>query len=117
VGLRLTLWNLLASWSGPEGWRARRARWFAPSKPSYDAYPDRDMPPTIRFYIEARDARGRLLREYVDLEGYSIHQLNWRQGAQRGGVQVRDWFVSQMLEAMVRLMARIDLVREEKETA
>ena len=73
------------------------------------------MPPEMRFYVEARDAKGRLLREYVDLEGYSVSQLNWRAGATRGGVQVRDWFVSQMLEAVVRLAARLDVVKERRE--
>ena len=73
--------------------------------------------PSLRMYIEGRDARGRLLREYVDLEGYSVHQINWKQGIYRGRVLVRDWFISQMLEALVTLEARLDAVREEREAA
>jgi hypothetical protein len=70
--------------------------------------------PTVRFYVEARDTKGRLLREYVDLEGYSVHQLNWRTGAMRGGTLVRDWFVNQMLEALLRLEVRLDEVKEQR---
>ena len=103
-------------WAGVESWRQRRAAAVAnPSKPTYDVYPDRDLPPTVKMYVEARDARGRLLREYVDLEGYSVHQLNWRNGARRGGMLVRDWFVGEVLAAMVRLSVRVDAEKERKD--
>ena len=104
---------MLAAWAGPEGWRKRREAWYAKSKPVYDAYPSHETSPEIRFYVEARDARGRLIREYVDLEGYSVHQLNWRPGARRGNQLVRDWFIGQMLEAMLQLSKRLDVAREE----
>lgn len=94
-----------------EGWRARRERLVSRSKPTYDAYPERDVPPEMRFYVEARDVRGRLLREYVDLAGYSLHQLNWRRDARRGDTTVRDWFTGQVVEAMIRLAARLDEVK------
>jgi hypothetical protein len=97
-----------------EAWRKRRDAMAPRSKPTYDVYPDRELPPQIRLYVEARDARGRLLREYVELEGYSLHQLNWRPNAMRGGVLVRDWFTGQVLEAMVNLAVRLDSVKEQK---
>ena len=107
----------LNPWAGVEAWRARRRQIVSQqSKPTYDVYPEHDVPPQIRMYVEARDARGRLLREYVELEGYSVHQLNWKTGARRGGISVRDWFVGQVLEAMVHLSARIDAEKEQKET-
>jgi pilus assembly protein Flp/PilA len=100
-----------ADWTIVDGWRRRRDHFLRRSRPTYDAYPSDDIPPEVRFYLEARDAKGRLLREYVHLEGYSIHHLNWKSGAMRGGVPVRDWFIGQMLEAMVRLMARVESTR------
>lgn len=106
-------WIFLA-WSGPDGWRKRRELAYTKAKPTYEAYPLRDPAPEMRFYVEARDMRGRLLREYVDLEGYSVHQINWSNGARRGGTLVRDWFVGQMLEALVRLAVRLDEVKESK---
>lgn len=105
---------LLDAWAGPEGWRRRRESMYSKSKPTYDAYPSTQEAPTVRFYVEARDIKGRLLREYVDLEGYSVHQLNWRSGAVRGGQLVRDWFVGQMLEALVRLTVRLDEVKDQR---
>lgn len=103
-------------WQGiVDGWRRRREALVKHSKPTYDAYPVRDLPPEIRFYVEARDAKGRLRREYVHLDGYSVHQLNWKPGATRGGVRVSDWFVGQMLEALVDLSRELDRVRHEKE--
>ena len=101
-----------------EAWRKRRFEAVpVHSKPTYDVYPDSDVPPQIRLYVEARDARGRLLREYVDLEGYSLHQLNWRPNAKRGGVLVRDWFTDQVLAAMIDLAGRLDAVKEQKEAS
>ena len=85
-------------WGAVKTWRQHRDETIPPenrAKVTYDVYPDRDVPPTIRMYVEARDVRGRLLRQYVELEGYSVHQLNWKSGATRGGVLVRDWFVGQ----------------------
>lgn len=104
-------------WAAVEAWRRRRAKQVPAEnrrKPTFDAYPASDLPPEMRFYVEARDARGRLLREYVDLEGYSVHQLNWKVGATRGGMRVRDWFIAQMLAALVRLSDRIDQVKEDR---
>ncbi len=105
-------------WGAVKTWRQKREE-FIPkenrAKVTYDVYPDRDVPPTIKMYVEARDVRGRLLRQYVELEGYSVHQLNWKSGATRGGVLVRDWFVGQVLEALVILSARLDEERDRKE--
>lgn len=104
-------------WAAVEHWRRRREAMVPADhrqRVTYDPYPDSDVPPAMRFYVEARDARGRLLREYVDLEGYSVHQLNWRTGAMRGGVLVRDWFVGQVLEAMVDLEQRLALEADKR---
>jgi hypothetical protein len=104
-------------WAVVKAWRQRRDQAVPPEnkrKPTFDAYPRDEMPPEVRFYVEARDVKGRLLREYVELDGYSVHQLNWKGGAMRGGVLVRDWFVGQMLEALIRLEVRLDLVRDKK---
>jgi hypothetical protein len=104
-------------WAAVKAWRQRREQNVPAEnrqKPTFDAYPKHDVPPEIRFYVEARDVKGRLLREYVDLAGYSVHQLNWKSGVMRGGVLVRDWFVSQMLEALIALEVRLDKVRDEK---
>jgi hypothetical protein len=97
-----------------DGWRKRREAVAKRSKPTYDAYPERDLPVEVTFYLSARNAYGQLIREQVNLEGYSIHQLNWKRGARRGNTTVRDWFVEQMLEAYIVLEARLDLAREQK---
>lgn len=116
--IRQLLMTLRDPWASVEGWRARRERMVERrQEPTYEVYPDTDMPPSIRLYIEARDVRGRLIREYVELEGYSLHQLNWKHGAKRGGSTVRDWFVSRVMESMIRLAQRLDEERERKEQA
>jgi hypothetical protein len=114
VGILATIGQLLFSWAGPEGWRRRREQLVPPSKATYDAYPDEKGTPSIRFYVEARDVKGRLLREYVDLEGYSVHNIDWRMGRTRGGTLVRDWFVSQMLDALIKLEVRLDEVKDSR---
>lgn len=101
-------------WAGVKAWRAKRDEVSIHSKPTYDPYPDTKETPEIKFYVEARDARGRLLREYVELEGYSMHQINWKAGARRGATTVRDWFIGQMLEALLRLEVRLDEVKESR---
>jgi hypothetical protein len=102
-------------WAHVRSWRAFRDKLVRHEKPTYDAYPEKDLPPEIKFYVEARDAKGRLRREYVYLDGYSVHQLNWKPGATRGGVRVSDWFVGRMLEALVDLTRELERVRDEKE--
>jgi hypothetical protein len=111
----LALIEQMTGWSGPEGWRARRASLAKSQKPTYDAYPDTDIPPDVSFYVEARDARGRLRRAYVDLDGYAVNQLNWAPGATRGGVRITDWFCGRMLRALRQLNQELNKAREEKE--
>lgn len=98
-----------------DAWRAMRQR-IVPKRqaPTYDAYPSHDEEPEIRFYVEARDARGRLRREYVYLDGYSVHQMNWKPGATRGGVRITDWFAGRMLEALYDLTRELQRVKDEK---
>jgi len=104
-------------WAAAKEWRKRRAALVKGRKPTYDVYPDEKAEPEIKLYVEARDAKGRLLREYVYLEGYGIRQLNWKRGAMRGNEMVRDWFVSQVLVCVARLAARLEEVKRQKETA
>jgi hypothetical protein len=117
VGLIAAL-SLLAQtgWEAVEAWRRHRDKTIKHQPPTYDVYPDRGLPPQLRLYVEGRDARGRLLREYVDLEGYSLHQLNFRPGQRRGDTTVWAWFIGQVLEAQIRLSVRLDVERERRET-
>ncbi len=120
----MSFWNRITAYllrlvdPSSEAWRQRRDKMVDHhAKPTYDVYPERDFPSQYECFIQARDARGRLLREHVDLEGYSLHPLNWRPEAKRGGVLVREWFIGQVLEALVDLAIRIDTVREQKEAS
>ena len=103
------------AWRAVEAWRAKRSEIVTKQKPTYDAYPGDHPPPEVRFYVEARDVRGRLLREYVHLDGYSVNQLNWTPGATRGGVRITDWFAGRMLAALRRLTERVDAAKERRE--
>ena len=72
-------------WAAVKEWRRKRDEIAPPSTPTFDVYPDHVEPPSMRLYVEARDIRGRLLRQYVDLSGYSLHHVNltsrkWRDG-------------------------------------
>lgn len=114
MGLLATFGRLLMSWTGSEGWRARREKITGKSKPTYLAYPDTEYQPAIRFYAEGRDVRGRLLREYVDLEGYSLHHLNLaRPNARRGETTIGQWFTRKSFEARERLLERLAVVKKE----
>ena len=104
-------------WEAVKAYRARRDALVEHHKPTYHAYQDVELQPELRLYVEGRDARGRLLREYVELEGYSLHQLNFRHGAKRGGMSVSSWLSQQVLQALIRLVVRLDTVREERGTA
>ncbi len=115
MGLLAALTLLAQSgWDVVEAWRRKRAEIVTPQPHTYDVYPDKDYPPELRLYIEGRDARGRLLREYVSLEGYSLHQINFRPGQRRGSTTVWAWFIGQVLEAQIRLSVRLDAEREKK---
>lgn len=102
-------------WGPVEAFRRRREARVIHAKPTYDPYPEQKYDPEVKVYIEARDVRGRLLREYVYLEGYSLHQLNFKRGARRGGQLVGEWVWDSLIEAMVRLSARLSEERELKE--
>src|SRR5512143_2933208 len=71
--LRWLRW-LMDPWA--EAWRRRREQLAPRSTPRYDAYPDHVPEPELRLYVEGRAARGRLLRQFVDLSGYSLHHIN-----------------------------------------
>lgn len=114
--LRTLLAAVEDPWAIVKGWRARRDAMSEHHEPTYIAYSNLEpAPPELRLYIEGRDALGRLLREYVELDGYSLHQLNFRHGAKRGGLSVSSWLSQQILEALLRLVVRLDMVREQKE--
>lgn len=119
----MNLWNRVTmtfydQWAAVKAWRARRADIIEHhTKPTYEPYPDAQFDPEIKVYVEARDVRGRLLREYVYLEGYSLHQLNFRWGAKRGQTLVGEWVWLAVIEANTRLAARLDEVREQKESS
>ncbi len=76
-------------WAGVEGWRKRRETLYKPSEPTYTAYPDVVEVPALRLYVEARDVRGRLIREYVDLSGYSLHHINFASRRWQSGLSER----------------------------
>lgn len=99
-------------WGAVREWRRRRSKYVTHQRPTYDVYPESAFDPEVKVYLEARDARGRLLREYVYLEGYSLHMLNFRRGAMRGKQYVGEWVWDSMIESMTRLAARLN---EEKE--
>lgn len=104
-------------WAPYQSWRKRRDALARHTKPTYDVYPEEAYNPEVKVYVEARDVRGRLLREYVYLEGYSLHMINFRRGARRddrqGGRQlVGEWVWDQLIEANTRLSARLDEERE-----
>jgi hypothetical protein len=102
------LWTWLLGFLPPEqvkqaeAWRARREALVKPSKPTYDGYPEH-VPgePEMRLYCEARDARGRLLREYVNLSGYSLHHINLRTRKWQEGL------IDRIAEARYLLAVRI----------
>lgn len=101
--------SLFADWvPSVEAWRKRRAELAPRSRPTYDAYPETPDPPGIRVYLEARDVRGRLRRTTVRLDGYSLHQINFRHEGRR------DWFIGQVLEALIALSVKLDAEKEAK---
>lgn len=104
-------------WEAVKTWRRRRDEIARHAKPTYDPYPDPEFNPEVKLYVEARDVRGRLLREYVYLEGYSLHQLNLRWGARRGQALVGEWVWLSIIEANNRLAARLDAARAQKESS
>lgn len=108
--------SLMDQWEAVKHWRQRRdAIIMKRQRPTYDPYPDHVDEPEVKVYVEARDVRGRLLREYVYLEGYSLHQVNVRRGAKRGNQLVGEWVWDALIEANVRLAARLADVRAQKE--
>lgn len=92
-------------WAGVRSWRERRDGMVEKhSKPTYDAYGDLPQPPArMRVAILA----GKFM-ETVDLDGYSLHEINFRRDFRR------DWFIERVLAAEIRLAARIDADREAK---
>lgn len=102
-------------WASVKLWRKRRAGYIAhPHKPTYDVYPEDEYDPEVKVYLEARDAKGRLLREYVYLEGYSLHQLNFKRGAKRGNQYVGEWVWDSMIVANALLAIRLHEVRKHR---
>lgn len=96
---------------GTEAWRARRASLAKHQAPTYDVYPDRKFEPEMRLYVEARDAKGRLRREVVDLSGYSLHQVNLTSRRWRDGVAER------IAEARYLLAVKLDEVARATESS
>ncbi len=94
-----------------EAWRQRRDNdpGVRRSAPTYIVGEGEPLElPYMRVYIEARDVRGRLLRQYVDLAGYSFHQLNFRKSKWREGI------VDRFIMAGGDLAERLTAVAEAK---
>lgn len=100
-------------WAGVRNWRDRREGMVDKhSKPTYDAYGNLPMPPArINVYVQGRDARGRLLNERVDLDEFSLHELNLRRDWRR------NWLIDRIIEAEIRLAVRIDAEADRKKGA
>ncbi len=96
-------------WASVKAWRKRRAEVVKPSRPTFDAYPDAAEPPALNLYIEARDARGRLRRQLVDLSGYSLHQVNLSSDRWR-----RD-LIGRIADARYELLVKLSEVADAKE--
>ena len=103
-------------WAGVKAWRERRAKWYTPSKPTFDAYPGLSDEPRMTEYIEARDAFGRLLRERVDLKGYGIEHVNFQSERWRRDFILAHQAARKVLDARLRL-ARIQKDKRDKERA
>ena len=77
------------------------------SKATYDAYGDLPMPPArIRVAL-----LGGKFMETVDLDGYSLHELNLRREWRR------QWLLERIIEAEIRLAVKIDAENERKRLA
>ena len=86
----------LDPWAAQKAWRARRDRIAEHHVPTYEAYPEQPNHPKVRLVLLSGD-----LMEKVDLEGYSLREINfekqWR----------RDWLAQKVIEAHLRLIGRL----------
>lgn len=92
-------------WAGVEGWRKRRELLVAPSKPTFDVYPDRIEQADMWMTLQARDAFGRVLTERVDLRGYSVNHINFEHRAWVTGLTKAVEDARKILRARLRLSA------------
>lgn len=105
-------------WAASEAWRKRQAERITAQKPTYDAYPDRVEQPDMALYVEARDALGHLLRQRVDLRGYSVNHINfdvrsWRDGLAEAVKSARGVLRARLRLAQIEAEKRAEARRHE----
>lgn len=95
VPFLVALWQRFLAWG--KSWEERRLERIAKTKPTYDAYPDVPSHPKVRVMLVS----GRFM-EQVDLEGYSLEQINWQKEFRQR------WYAKQTVDALIRLIRRVE---------